>query len=59
MFRLATAASSLLLVSCVMAAEPNPPELGTVVFQRDWAKAVAASKATTKPLFVLFDEVPG
>lgn len=40
-------------------AEKTPPELGRVPFLRDYAAAVAKAKADKKPLFVLFDEVPG
>lgn len=40
--------------------EPKtPPELGRVPFLRDYAAAVEKAKADKKPLFVLFDEVPG
>jgi transcription termination factor Rho len=54
---------------CVVAQQPKaeekraeakaPPELGRVPFLRDYAAAVAKAKADKKPLFVLFDEVPG
>ena len=36
-----------------------PPELGRIPFSRDYAAAVKQAKAEKKPLFVLFDEVPG
>ncbi len=40
--------------------EPKtPPELGRVPFLRDYAAAVEQAKKEKKPLFVLFDEVPG
>ena len=39
--------------------EKRPPELGRVPFLRDYAAAVERAKAEKKPLFVLFDEVPG
>jgi len=39
--------------------EKRPPELGRVPFLRDYAKAVEQAKTEKKPLFVLFDEVPG
>jgi hypothetical protein len=39
--------------------EKLPPELGRVPFLRDYAAAIAKAKADKKPLFVLFDEVPG
>ena len=53
--------SVLFLGGCVVAAEPTAiaPELGRITFQRNFAAAVTKAKADTKPLFVLFDEVPG
>jgi hypothetical protein len=42
------------------AAEPRPPEeFGKVTFLRDYDAAVKKAKADRKPLFVLFDEIPG
>jgi hypothetical protein len=42
------------------AAEPVPPEeFGKVKFLRDYPTALAKAKADKKPLFVLFDEIPG
>lgn len=43
----------------VKATEKAPPELGRVPFLRDYAAAVEQAKKEKKPLFVLFDEVPG
>jgi hypothetical protein len=44
----------------LFAEEPTPPEeFGKVVFQRDYSAAVKQAKADKKPLFVLFDEIPG
>ncbi|MCU0704801.1 MAG: thioredoxin family protein [Fimbriiglobus sp.] len=40
-------------------AEKTPPELGRVPFLRDYPAAVEQAKKEKKPLFVLFDEVPG
>lgn len=40
-------------------ADKTPPELGRVSFHRDYAAAVELAKKEKKPLFVLFDEVPG
>ena len=37
----------------------TPPEFGRVPFLRDYAAAVEKAKKEKKPLFVLFDEVPG
>ena len=40
-------------------ADKTPPELGRVPFLRDYPAAVEQAKKEKKPLFVLFDEVPG
>lgn len=41
-------------------ARPNQPvEVGLVRWQRDYEKSLVASKESGKPLFVLFQEVPG
>lgn len=37
----------------------NPIELGKVEWLRDYDQAIALSKATDKPIFLLFQEVPG
>lgn len=37
----------------------NPIELGLVKWNRDYDQAIAASKKSGKPLFILFQEVPG
>jgi hypothetical protein len=37
----------------------NPHELGTVTWLRDWDMAATRSRADGRPLFVLFQEVPG
>jgi hypothetical protein len=55
---------ALTVVGCAVAQQPKadpmlPPELGRVPFLRDYAAAVEKAKADKKPLFVLFDEVPG
>lgn len=44
---------------CAANADEPPVELGRIAFQRDFGQAVAKAKAGAKPLFVLFDEVPG
>ena len=42
------------------ASEPVPPEeFGKITFLRDYPTALAKAKADKKPLFVLFDEIPG
>lgn len=43
----------------VKAAESNPPELGAVSFGSDLPAALLQSKSSGKPLFLLFDEIPG
>ena len=37
----------------------NPEELGLVQWERSYAKAVEKSQATNKPIFLLFQRVPG
>ena len=37
----------------------NPEAVGTVKWERDYDSAVAAAKTTGKPVFALFQEVPG
>jgi hypothetical protein len=56
--------SAVWVGGAVFAADPKkeektPPELGRVPFLRDYAAAVEQAKKEKKPLFVLFDEVPG
>ena len=40
-------------------ADEPPVELGRIAYHRDFEKAAAKAKADAKPLFALFDEVPG
>ena len=50
------------LLAGVMSSTPHPnpePELGLVHWGRDLDQALAASRATNRPVLVLFDEVPG
>lgn len=59
-----SAACILLLVSGLEAQVPatdagNPRELGKVRWLRDHDEALATSKKTQKPVFLLFQEVPG
>lgn len=49
---------ALSLMAC-SSQEPAPPELGTVTWQRDHEAALALSAKTGKPVFLLFQEVPG
>lgn len=47
-------------VSCSSAERVNNPvEVGSVQWQRDYTKAVESAKTTSKPLLILFQEVPG
>jgi len=38
---------------------PQPEELGAVNWLRDYDQAIAAAKQTSKPVLILFQEVPG
>lgn len=52
----------LLLVFLVMGCrgeEKQPIELGTVKWSRDLSATLASSKKSGKPVFLLFQEVPG
>lgn len=58
--------SALWAISCVnparveTAAPPNNPvEVGDVNWRRDYQDALRASRQTGKPIFLLFQEVPG
>lgn len=51
--------SSLLLSALFSSVSALPPELGDVTWGRDFNRASARSKASGRPLLVLFDEVPG
>ncbi len=50
---------SLILSSILVADDARPPELGRVAFGSDLDAALALSKSSGKPVFVLFDEIPG
>lgn len=59
-FILVLLASALLAGVVPSAPHPNKePELGLVHWGRDLDQALAASRATNRPVLVLFDEVPG
>lgn len=51
----------LLILSCINIAhaQNNPVELGDVHWLRDISKAQEQSKVSGKPIFVLFQEIPG
>ena len=50
---------ALLAVAIPAADTRTPIELGRVRWERDYARAEAAAKATGRPLLTLFQEVPG
>ena len=50
---------SLLLGACNAAPESQRVELGSVEWTRDHDAALKRSKETGKPVFLLFQEVPG
>ncbi len=58
---------TILLLSCLAFAScqadsgtnTNPVEVGTVAWLRDYPAALAQSKESGKPIFLLFQEVPG
>jgi hypothetical protein len=56
---LITLVLSLLLTSCHAINPKQPEEVGTVNWGRDLDVALASSKTTGKPVFALFQEVPG
>jgi Thioredoxin-like len=50
---------SIILLNANVIFSQNPVELGNVHWLRDLAKAQAQSKQTGKPIFILFQEIPG
>ena len=46
-------------IADVRSAEPNPDEVGTVSWSRDYEGALEKSAKTGRPIFLLFQEVPG
>jgi hypothetical protein len=46
-------------LSCSAASTPQPEEAGKVAWGRDLDAALASSKQTGKPVFALFQEIPG
>jgi hypothetical protein len=57
---LGTAAAALLICLAAIGAHgANPVEVGTVEWRRDLDPALAESRASGKPVFLLFQEVPG
>jgi len=49
----------LILIAGLVHAFANSPELGTVKWERDLDTGLAAAKKSGKPVFLLFQEVPG
>ena len=49
----------LILIAGLVHAFASAPELGTVKWGRDLDKGLALSKESGKPVFLLFQEVPG
>ena len=49
----------LTTVSCTTASTPQPEEAGKVAWGRDLDAALASSQQTGKPVFALFQEIPG
>ncbi len=59
-----TLTSTLLAISSARCQQPqpatsNPVAVGTVAWGRDYDAALASAKTTGKPVFLLFQEVPG
>ncbi|BCX47591.1 thiol:disulfide interchange protein [Haloferula helveola] len=54
-----TLATALIAMCSCSAAPDQPVETGTVRWQRELDAALTASKASGKPVFALFQEVPG
>jgi len=50
---------ALALTACGQAKEKNPTEIGTIKWSRDLETALKKSKESGKPIFLLFQEVPG
>jgi len=49
----------LLLLAWVANAEPQPTEIGTVTWEREYPRALTLAEESGKPVFLLFQEVPG
>jgi hypothetical protein len=54
-------AGSLLLAhpACAQDRLSNPPELGRIDWSRDFDAAATSAKKESKPILLLFQEVPG
>ena len=50
---------SLLLSLSILITDKNPIELGKIDWHRDYDSALLKSEKTDKPVFILFQEVPG
>ncbi len=47
------------VTSCSAKETKIPPEVGNVNWQQNYAKTLAKAKESKKPIFALFQEVPG
>ena len=54
-----SALTTTLISSCSATDPDTPPEIGTLEWKTDYPKALAESKKSSKPIFALFQEVPG
>lgn len=50
---------ALFAALCPQDADAQPPELGAVRFRADFDAALRDARASKKPVFLLFDEIPG
>jgi hypothetical protein len=51
--------AAIACIGTLSAADDSPVELGKVVWLRDYAEALKTAAAGSKPIMVLFMEVPG
>ena len=57
---IASVVTSLSIIGCKSdAVAANPEEVGTVTWGRDFDSALVSAKKTGKPVFLLFQEIPG
>jgi thioredoxin-related protein len=56
---LASVILSASMMSCSASDSEHPEEAGKVTWTRDLDAALASSKTTRKPVFTLFQEIPG
>src|SRR6185503_3528571 len=51
--------TALILAGAEVRASDAPPELGRVHFERDFERASMTAREQKKPMFLLFQEIPG